>query len=112
MPLTTSNRGKYLTRRWNELRAQAIEDRTRFSAEMIDWLELSPSDGWGEFNKENFQATTQPIDPLTSPKLYDIRTRPECGDTDLTEAPGGGGALTSGGYIAAVYCDETFADDK
>jgi hypothetical protein len=113
MTLTTQNSGKYLTKRWHEARAKAIEDRTQFSAEELEWLELSPDDGWGKFNKDNFKMMTQPIDQFGTPKTYDIRTRDECGDDDLVSASGSASAGTSG-YVSPPICEEDylFPDDR
>ena len=81
MVLTSANSGKYLLKRWHEQRAEAMEDRTQFSQEELDWLEIGANDGLGEFNDDNFKTINQPIDPnapFGPPKtrMIDIRQRP------------------------------------
>ena len=81
MVLTSSNSGKYLSKRWNEQRAKAFEDRTGFTTEELTWLEITSDQGTGEFDKTNFTTESQPIDvnaPLGPPKskTFDIRFRP------------------------------------
>ena len=87
MVLTTSNSGKYLLKRWHEQRAKAFDDRTGFSTEELAWLEISASEGTGQFDKTNFTTENQPIDtnaPLGPPKskTIDIRHRPGMDEGD------------------------------
>lgn len=81
MVLTSSNSGKYLSKRWNDMRAKAFIDRTQFSAEELVWLEIGANEGTGEFDKTNFVMDSQPVDmhaPLGPPRIktLDVRHRP------------------------------------
>jgi len=86
MVMTSAGTGKYLSKRWHEMHEEALIDRTRFSTEELDWLEISATQGCGEFDPNMFKVETQPIDqhaPIGPPhttKRIDIRARNECGD--------------------------------
>jgi hypothetical protein len=76
--LTTRNSGKYLTKRWNEMRIAALADRYQFTEAELTWLEIGPDEGivsW--MNPETFLVETQPIDGPdimgNVPQLTDMR---------------------------------------
>jgi len=74
MVLTSHNSGKYLMPKWHRDQALAIADRTQFTQQELDWLEIGPDEGKSSrYNNENFQTDTTPIDPLTEPRRRDIR---------------------------------------
>lgn len=75
MVQSSRNGGKYLTKRWQRMREQALVDRTRFSPSELAWLEVKEHEGRGEFDPAAYQAETTPIDPLTRPRRIDIRDR-------------------------------------
>jgi len=79
--LTKDNTGKYLTNEYHEKFAKAVIDRTRYTTDELNWLELPDDLGYGKENPDTWKIDTVPIDSFSkSSKKYDIRTRPECGD--------------------------------
>jgi hypothetical protein len=74
MVLSSANSGKYLMRSWQEKRAQALADRSRFTTEELSWLEVGADEGVISPSDDRvFVVSTQPIDPLTRPSKIDIR---------------------------------------
>jgi len=74
MVLSTANGGKYLTKRFHEMYAEAIVDPSRFTDEDLEWLGITRSDYTVSPNDDRiFVIDTQPIDPLTRSSKYDIR---------------------------------------
>ncbi|HSV41911.1 MAG TPA: hypothetical protein VLH13_00700 [Methanomassiliicoccales archaeon] len=73
MVLSSANSGKYVMEKWHEMRRRALIDRTQFSQDELDWLEIADDQGLGDLGKEMFKSQTTPIDPLTEPKDRDIR---------------------------------------
>ncbi len=73
MPLCSANDGKYLMPRWHKMHAEAMVDRSRFTAEELEWLEISNDQGTGALNPESYRVENVPLDPLTEPKERDIR---------------------------------------
>ena len=59
--------------RWHKMRERAMIDRTQFTEEELAWLEVSDDQGLGALNPENYKADTVPLDPITSPRMRDIR---------------------------------------
>lgn len=84
--LTENGSGKYLSRDWQRKRAQAMIDRTRFSASELAWLEVGENDGTGKLRRETYGVMTQPVVDYpyaaTSRRRHDVRDRPECGGRD------------------------------
>ena len=74
MVLSTANDGKLLTKRFHEMYAEAIIDRSRFTDDELTWLGISSTQGIvNEADDRIYQANTVPIDPLTRSSKYDIR---------------------------------------
>ena len=72
--LTTANSGKYLTKRWNEMRERALVDRYQFTDDELAWLEVGADEGIvSPNNPETFAIQTQPIDPFTESRTIDMR---------------------------------------
>ena len=80
MALSTDNEGKRMTKKWSEDRATALIHPDRFTAEELEWLELTGQSESNDQNPDMFLIKTQPEDSRTEPKDYDIRKRPEVGD--------------------------------
>lgn len=75
--LSSQNDGKYLSKRWAELRAQALTNPEDFTAWELEWLEISPGTP-REPTDETFLIDTSPVDPQTPVRrrVIDIRTLP------------------------------------
>ena len=76
--LTTRGTGKYLTKRWNEMRCRALVDRFQFTDAELEWLEIGPEEGIvSPYDPNTWLIETQPIDGpdlvSTSPRLVDAR---------------------------------------
>ncbi len=84
--LTEQNSGKYLSAEWHRKRAQAMIDRTRFSAAELEWLEIEEHQGRGQLLKESYMVDTRPVvqEPFarTSIRRYDVRDRPQAGGSE------------------------------
>jgi len=84
--LTEQDSGKYLSAEWQRKRAQAMIDRTRFSQQELEWLEVEEQQGRGQLRKESYMVESRPVvsDPFARPnyKRYDVRDRPEAGGSD------------------------------
>ncbi|HBF81848.1 MAG TPA: hypothetical protein DD420_18515 [Streptomyces sp.] len=84
--LTENGSAKYLNKDWHRKRAQAMIDRTRFSAEELDWLEIEEHQGRGQLLKESYMVESSPVvsDPFARPKYrrHDVRDRPGAGGSE------------------------------
>ncbi len=79
MVLSSENSGKYFTRRWLEDKNRCMEDSTGFTQAEKDYLEVSgafPGDGDARMIDDNQKLNSTPLDPLSTPKLLDIRDIP------------------------------------
>ena len=65
MALSPQNSGKYLSRSWASDRADAFEDRDRYTADELAYLEVP--------------GVTVPERLFLMPDGTDVRDRPECG---------------------------------
>ncbi len=80
--LTSQNTGKYLTRTYERERELCARDKTQYTVTEQAFYDISgQSPGMGDRDRmeETFKMETCPIDPLTSPKPFDIRSKPEVG---------------------------------
>jgi hypothetical protein len=73
---------KFLTKEYEKYRQRALEDRTRFTDEELDYLEITPGQGGGATNYRKFQVWQWPFP--TNPKIrqkqkVDLRDRPQLG---------------------------------
>jgi hypothetical protein len=79
MVLSSQNSGKYLTKTWQKERNSALMDSTKYTAAELAYLEVDATggiDGQGQMIEDSYIMTTTPIDPLTSPRMIDLRTIP------------------------------------
>lgn len=77
MVLHSMNSGKYLLKKFNYARNDALEDSDRYTAEQLDYLEVT--EPTGKFHDESFMIDTQPLVPETPisvnpTRRIDIRT--------------------------------------
>lgn len=84
--LTEQNSGRYLSAEWQRKRAQAMIDRTGYSLEELEWLEIEDHQGWGDMRPERYEVETLPVvgQPYARERrrMIDIRDRPEAGGRD------------------------------
>lgn len=86
--LCSGNSGKYLYGRYGRERAKAMEDKTFYSTEEQEYLDITGTDGTGVHQDQTYQIDTQPVDsnPLkqSSPKknAIDIRNLPQMGSDE------------------------------
>lgn len=84
--LTEQNSGRYLSAEWHRKRAQAMIDRTRFSQQELEWLEVEEHQGRGEQLPARNRIESTPIvgEPYARERrrMIDIRDRPEAGGRD------------------------------
>ena len=81
MALSTANDGKRMTRKWATERAHALIHPSDFTAEELEWLEVTGITDGNDQNPDLYLIDVIPEDPLTERgKHYDIRKRPEVGD--------------------------------
>lgn len=77
-------RQRFLTKTYQEKRNRALEDRTRYTQNELEELEITePGQGAGRTNDKTYQIwqSPYPIDNSIRPrKKIDIRTLPEIGD--------------------------------
>lgn len=71
--LSSQGPGRYLSGRWERERARAMRDGTVAGEYSQDKLELEDEQIGGVNAKETFEADTTPVDPISNPKLRDIR---------------------------------------
>jgi hypothetical protein len=73
--------GKYFTRKWNRDRGDCMLDSSRYTDAQKTYYEVTGSNPYeGEYQGlENTLSNleTCPIDPLTSARRYDQRSKPE-----------------------------------
>jgi hypothetical protein len=72
----------FLTKEYEKDRQRALEDRTRYSEEDLDYLEITPGQGCGATNYRKFQVWQWPFPTNTSVrsrKKIDTRKRPQTG---------------------------------
>lgn len=81
MVLTSQDQGKYLTKRWHEMRAKALKDQRDFTAAELAWLEVTNEPTIGPDNPDIYKVTIDPVDPNTTrrSKKYDLRDDPRFG---------------------------------
>ena len=80
---SSSNTGKYLMEKWHTDRDKAIRDRSDFTDEELEWLDLDPDTlpPKGLDNPDLYKIDFDPLDPLTARgKKLDMRDDPEIGD--------------------------------
>ena len=75
---STRDSGKYITKRWNDMRNRAIIDRYQFTEAELEWLEIGADEGIvSQWNEETWLVETQPIDGPdingNIPELIDYR---------------------------------------
>lgn len=71
---TTAGTGKYLTKKYQTMRARALIDRSEFTDAELEWLEIGAGEGIvPEHDPGNLIIPTQPIDPFTSSRVIDAK---------------------------------------
>ncbi len=78
MVLTTQNSGKYLSKKWHEMREKALtKGREGFTDEELEYLEVPDAPTVSPNDPEVFMIETDPVDPGDGQvKKVDIRERP------------------------------------
>lgn len=86
--LCSQNTGKYLYARYARERAKAMEDKTPYSTEEQEYLDITGTDGTGVHQDETFKIDTDPLDsnPLK-------QSSPETGKIDIRNLPQMGGKV-------------------
>lgn len=79
MVLSKQNSGKYLTREWHDKRERALKDRTLFTQEELDWLEIGPTEGLGRYRDTTYIQDTESVDGEKT-GTRDIRKEPKIGE--------------------------------
>ena len=79
--MLSSGNSRHLSARWARDRRRALWDRSGFSAQELEHLEVGNSEGYeGEFDR-TMKAPLHPVDKnTTATGSNDMRKRPECGD--------------------------------
>lgn len=75
--LLTKGDGKRFSRKWNEDRARALIDSTKFTADELTDLDVNSTEGRGVNNRHTYEVEIVPVDPNTrgSKGKYDMRKR-------------------------------------
>jgi len=73
--LHKNNAGKYLSRKYLELRQRGLEDRRNLSESERDYADISFPDGGGRFDER-----THVLYSIYEGKKYDRRNNPRIGD--------------------------------
>lgn len=77
--LSSQGPGRYLSARWERERVAAMKTGTVSGEYSQDKLELSDEEVGGVNANETFETETTPVDPISNPKLRDIRNLPKRG---------------------------------
>lgn len=81
MVLTSQDNGKYLTKKWQSEREDALKDKRDYTTAEQAWLEVTDEPTIGLGNPDVYKVPFDPIDPNTGTKgkKFDIRDDPRIG---------------------------------
>jgi len=60
--LSSGNSGKYLYGRYIRERGKALVDKTTYSTDELNYLDISGAEGGGEYYPDAYRIDTQPLD--------------------------------------------------
>lgn len=83
MPLSHRNSGKYLSKKWDRLRAQAVKDKSTFDSDELDWLDITGTEGTGKFQDRTYRIPSLKltVEGKRRDEAIDIRLLPKMGGT-------------------------------